>query len=47
MKQGIPYRASTTWTQDWLNWSQGVVSVINGASPVEPFLKSVQDQSGQ
>ena len=46
MKQGIPYRASTTWTQDWLNWSQGVVSVINGASPVEPFLKSVQDQSG-
>jgi len=45
MKEGIPFRSTTSWTQDWLNYSQGVVAVINGASPVEPFLKSVQDQS--
>lgn len=45
MKGGIPFRSTANWTQDGLNWSQGVVSVINGDSPVEPFLKSLQDQS--
>ncbi len=45
MKNGVPFRATTYWTQDWLNYSQGVVSVINGDSSAADFLKSVQDQS--
>ena len=45
MKNGIPFRATTYWTQDGLNYSQGVVSVINGNSSAADFLKTVQDQS--
>jgi len=45
MKNGIPFRATTYWTQDGLNYSQGVVSVINGNSSAADFLKGVQDQS--
>jgi multiple sugar transport system substrate-binding protein len=45
MAGGIPFRSTKNWTQDGLNWTQGVVSVINGDSPVAPFLKSVQDHS--
>lgn len=46
MKGGVPFRATATWTQDGLNWNQGVVPVINGAAPVDAFLKNVQSQSG-
>jgi len=45
MKNGIPFRATTHWTEDGLNYSQGVVSVINGNNSVADFLKGVQDQS--
>ena len=45
MKNGVPFRATTYWTEDGLNYSQGVVSVINGNSPAADFLKTVQDQS--
>ena len=44
-KGGVPYRATATWTQDTLNWIQGVVTVINGAAPVRAFLKNTQSQS--
>lgn len=45
LKSAVPYRSTPTWTQDGLNWTQGVVSVLNGQSPVGPFLQSVQSQS--
>lgn len=45
LKSAVPYRATPTWTQDGLNWTQGVVSVLNGQSAVEPFLQSVESQS--
>ena len=45
MKNGVPFRATTHWTEDGLNYSQGVVSVINGNSSAADFLKTVQDQS--
>ena len=44
-KNGIPFRATKYWTADGLNYSQGVVSVINGTSSAADFLKTVQDQS--
>jgi len=45
MKNGVPFRATTHWTEDGLNYSQGVVSVINQNSSAADFLKTVQDQS--
>ena len=45
MKNGVPFRATSYWTEDGLNYSQGVVSVINGNSSAADFLKGVQDQS--
>ncbi|WP_427170585.1 ABC transporter substrate-binding protein [Arthrobacter sp. 92] len=45
LKAGVPYRETAAWTQDGLNWQQGSVPVINGQSPVDAFLKNVQDQS--
>jgi len=44
-KNGVPFRATTYWTEDGLNYSQGAVSVINGNSSAADFLKTVQDQS--
>ena len=45
MKSAVPYRSTPTWVQDGLNWTQGVVSVLNGQSSVGPFLQSVENQS--
>lgn len=41
----VPYRSSTNWTQVNVNWTQGVVPVINGTAKSSEFLKSVQSQS--
>jgi multiple sugar transport system substrate-binding protein len=45
MKNGVPFRATTYWTEDGLNYSQGVVSVINGTSSAADMFKTMQDQS--
>ncbi len=44
-KSALPYLTTVNWTQDSLNWGQGVVPVINGEASAESFLKTLQAQS--
>lgn len=46
LKVGHPYLSTPTWTQDGLNWSQGIVTVINKGGDVGKFLDSVENASG-
>jgi multiple sugar transport system substrate-binding protein len=46
LKTGVPYLSTPTWTQDGLNWTQGIISVVNDGSSVDKFLAGVQSESG-